>query len=176
MEMQGIEKLRDVLTTAETVLDVGAREGQHTLFCSRSNPHSNIYSFEPETRFFVLLEKNVRKEGANNVTILQNAVGSKKRVAQVGPEEESEDVDMVTVDSLGLVGCDYIRVGPAGAPPRAVLLGAANTLRRFFPVVLFDKGADGALGAHGLLSDLGYDFSDVGDSTLAVRSATSFGP
>lgn len=144
--------MRDIVLASETILDVLARDGQHTLLCSRTNPHCNIYSFEPETRFFSLLEKNVREHGAKNVTILQNAVGSRSRIAQVGPEDDQEDVEMITIDSLNLVGCDYIRIGGAARP---VLLGGINTIKRFRPSIMLEEDSQ---GAKSLLENMGYKF------------------
>lgn len=54
------------------VLDVGAFIGAHTLLSSRLvGPEGRVVAFEPDGRARARLERNLRRNGAANVTVLR---------------------------------------------------------------------------------------------------------
>jgi FkbM family methyltransferase len=51
------------------VFDVGANEGEETLFCAKRLPAGRVYSFEPNGQIRARLERNVALNGFTNVSI-----------------------------------------------------------------------------------------------------------
>lgn len=157
-------KLIPFLEKAETILDIGAHIGCHTLMYSKINSNANIYSFEPQSKLFSLLDHNLKFNNVRNVTILNNAVGND--IKQVHMESfitdgsnsntdisydgenmfnlgglsigsSGEEVSMITIDSLKLLGCDFIKIDVEGAE-KLVLLGAQNTIKKYKPVICYE--------------------------------------
>jgi FkbM family methyltransferase len=167
MEMQ--EQIHDLVMNSETILDVGARDGYDALVYSDINPQANIYCFESSAGLFLTLQKNVYASGAKNITLLQNAIGSKNKIVRLGPDEDSDDVEMITIDSLNLIGCDFIKVGTGSVPTRLVISGAINTIKRFTPAILYQKTQE----VNEILEGIGYKFTRHGANTLAISSSAS---
>jgi FkbM family methyltransferase len=67
----------------------------------------------------------------------------------LGFGEDGEEVNTVTIDSLGLDQCDFIKLDLEGAEPLA-LSGAIETIKKFYPTILFEHN-------HHQLSDKLYD-------------------
>jgi FkbM family methyltransferase len=51
------------------IFDVGANEGEETLYCAKRVPAGRVYSFEPNGQIRARLERNVSLNGFNNVSI-----------------------------------------------------------------------------------------------------------
>jgi FkbM family methyltransferase len=66
--------------TDGAVFDVGANSGQSALRLLREFPNKQIYSFEPHSRTFAELKKNIQK--CRNVTAINAALGSENCVAE----------------------------------------------------------------------------------------------
>lgn len=65
------------------VLDLGANIGYFTLIAAKLvGPEGRVFAFEPEPKNFSMLERNVRLNGYDNVTLVQMAVSDR-----VGVEE-----------------------------------------------------------------------------------------
>lgn len=61
----------------DIAVDVGANNGLETLQLSRLvGDKGHVFSFEPETKNFHVLKKNVEKNNLKNVTLLNKAVGN----------------------------------------------------------------------------------------------------
>jgi FkbM family methyltransferase len=55
----------------------------------------------------------------------------------LGFGEDGEEVSTVTIDSLNLSRCDFIKLDLEGAEPLA-LSGATETIKKFYPTILFE--------------------------------------
>ncbi len=144
------------------VLDVGAHEGLYTLFAAkRVEPGGEVWALEPSMREFSRLRHNLEINHATNVRVFQVAAGEENGAAEllVAADEHSghntlgafaysgvkeaarQSVDLRRLDDLckelGVTHLDLIKLDAEGAEHR-VLRGAANTLRLFSPVVLFE--------------------------------------
>jgi FkbM family methyltransferase len=100
----------------------------------------------------------------------------------VGFGEDGEEVKAVTIDSLSLDACDFIKLDLEGAEPLA-LIGATETIKKLHPTVLFEHnhhqlsdkmyeefGAEKKTSFE-ILSSLGYSVTPVGsDNYLAKYS------
>jgi FkbM family methyltransferase len=75
----------------------------------------------------------------------------------LGFGEDGEEVSTVTIDSLNLECCDFIKLDLEGAEPLA-LLGATETIKKFFPIVFFESN-------HHTLSDKLYEYFGASKNT-----------
>jgi FkbM family methyltransferase len=160
-----MEFLQDVVKSSKTILDIGSHAGSHTVLYKHINPDCEIYCFEPQSEMFNLLEHNISKnsfkniktfnKGVANVAIkssMSNSVldgdnvgknieyGTGKRFnlggLQIG--NGGEEIETITIDSLNLESCDYIKIDVEGFEP-LVLIGAENTIKKFKPTILFES-------------------------------------
>jgi len=160
-----INELQDIIKSSTVILDIGAHIGSHTLIYSKLNPNCIIHSFEPQTKIFELLKLNVTQNKCNNVILHNNCVGHKIRTANMSKKcvdghninkdinygsdttfnlgglqlgKDGEKVEMLTIDSLQLTGCDFIKIDVEGAEP-LVLKGGEATIKKFKPKILFEQ-------------------------------------
>jgi FkbM family methyltransferase len=153
------------LRPGDIVIDAGANIGCHTCpMAIRVAPHGFVIAIEPVDRLADRLEANCRINGIANVTVIRSAVSStvgKRRLAipSTGdanqgnaslhrppfPGGEELDLETTTIDefvaNLGLASLRLIKLDLEGDDYDA-LLGAAETLRRFRPVVAFEYHPD----------------------------------
>lgn len=161
-----------------TVLDVGGFIGTHALaFSEMVGPDGHVLSFEPQAASFALLEENVRHNHRINVRIHNAAVGSRLGDIQLAPMNvgapinfgsltiyeggtgTSGEVDVatvVTIDSLELGRCDFIKLDVEGAEDSA-LDGARDTIARLKPVIYAEcNSLSDAARSFALLTSFGY--------------------
>ena len=193
-------ELTPYIMKANTILDIGAHIGCHTIMYSKINPNANIYSFEPQSKLFSLLDANLKANDIKNVTILNNAVGNEvKRVHMSnyiadGPNNDKplvydgydqnigglslgrdgEEVSMITVDSLALTECDFIKIDVEGAE-KMVIAGAMNTIKKFKPTIFYECNHKKiasliTLTSHDMIRSLGdYEICEIGeDNFIAI--------
>ena len=193
--------LAKYVRVARTILDIGAHVGNHTVMYANLNPSAVIHSFEPQLKLYELLEKNVSINNLGNVKIYHNAIGDVNKQVQMnnfitdGPNaylrppeygtdvqfnlgglsvgENGEFVNMITIDSLNLSGCDYMKIDTEGCE-RQVFVGAQNTIRKYKPVIFYESNSkvvpsNISMSAHDILKSFGYTIRDVGsDNFLAI--------
>ena len=180
---------RPFIPAGGTVLDVGAFIGTHTLaFSWMVGPEGVVLSFEPQIRSFALLEENVRTNRRDNVRLYHAAVGAEPRRMQLDPmdirdsinfggltvhdaeggEAKGDEVEMVTIDGLGLDRCDFIKLDIEGSEDVA-LNGATTTITLLKPVIYAESNtlADAAR-SFALLHSFGY--------TLFLHVVDAFNP
>jgi FkbM family methyltransferase len=77
-------------------LDVGSNFGYHTILASKACKH--VYSFEPQTEVFKLLQKSLDSNGAKNVTAYNHALGNDNKMVTLNA------VDYSATSNFGDVG------------------------------------------------------------------------
>lgn len=130
-------------------IDLGADFGLHTLALSLLAPEGRVLSVEPDAGAFALLEENLVRNGAENVTArrvwpapavdppapldpeLGRLPSTRSRAGAKGAPCATVD-DLV--DELDVGSVDVVRVSLGGAG-LAVLDGAGRTLEKWRPVV-----------------------------------------
>ncbi len=154
--------LRPYWQQASTILDIGAHIGSHSFLYSHFNPQAKILAFEPQKEIYNVLLENMKERP--NVVPLNTCVGHMDQMTTLsqhthcgentekpivygeGPEmnlggvsigEGGQPVPMVRIDSLGLKSCDFIKLDVEGAEG-LVIQGAADTIRRFRPVICYE--------------------------------------
>jgi FkbM family methyltransferase len=143
-----------------TVVEAGANIGVHTLALARQvGAKGTVYAFEPQRIVFQTLCANMALNSVTNVHCRQEALGESPGQINVpsldyrvennfgglsltppggGPQRAGELVPMVTLDSLRLNGCDFIKADVEGME-LSVLKGAAATIARFRPVLYVEN-------------------------------------
>ena len=146
-----------ILKPGMWALDVGANIGVHSvLFGQKVGPTGRVISFEPQRIINQLLSTNVALNGLFNVQTKQVAVSSapgKLIVPQVNYFSESnfgalgfggqkwevgEEVPVITLDSLNLPACHFIKIDVEGMETE-VLKGATETLKKHRPILYVEN-------------------------------------
>ena len=153
-----IDFLESLISTGDTVLDIGAFIGTHTLaFAHRTGSRGTVYAFEPHPIYFGVLKKNVEQNALTNVRLLNLAVSDNVGHLEL-PELNAEHsgnfggavvfktspaasnlascctIDVTTVDQLGINTCNLIKIDAENMEIN-VLRGARKTLCATRPVV-----------------------------------------
>jgi FkbM family methyltransferase len=153
-----ISVLDQAVSAGMFVLDVGSYIGLHSLFLARKvGPAGRVLSFESRRLMFQTLCGNMAINSLSNVHCWNAAVGahmgeitvapqdhqtvSDMRVASLSAGGDGERVPLLTIDSLQLTRCDFIRLSQPGMEDD-VLAGAQATLARFRPSLYIHSGFD----------------------------------
>ena len=144
-----------IVQPGRTVLDIGANIGVHTIDLSRlAGPTGIVHAFEPQRLTYQTLCANIALNSRRNVFAHHAAVGDSPGtllVPALDPDERhnyggvslleqlpGERVPMLTIDSLNLTDCQFIKVDVEGMETEA-LRGAAVTLHKFRPVLYVEN-------------------------------------
>ena len=134
-------------------LDIGANIGAHTIAMSKMVGRTGmVYAFEPERIIFQTLAGNMAINSITNVYCFNKGVGKEKGTAFVpvfdyntedhyGVVELSKQglpVEIITIDSLSLPRCDFIKADVEGMELE-VLQGAEKTIKEFNPVLYIEN-------------------------------------
>jgi len=79
-----VDLMRSLVRPGDTVLDVGANIGCHTLYLSRAvGPTGKVLAFEPDVENLTLLQENLRTNRCDNVIVFPFALGSENGIRQL---------------------------------------------------------------------------------------------
>jgi FkbM family methyltransferase len=149
------EVFRQVVRNGSTVLEVGANIGAHTVPIAQwAGPSGRVIAFEPQRIVYQTLCANIALNSLLNVHCVQQAVGSEPGSIVVphlnyqaennfgglslGGFTNGERVPLVTIDSLQLQSCDFIKLDVEGMEREAILGGRA-TLEKFKPILYVEN-------------------------------------
>ena len=141
--------LSQVIRPGMTVVEVGANIGLLTVpFARYVAPGGKVIAFEPQRIVYQMLCGNIALNALDNVFAHNTAVGRAPGSISVPPvnyeqpgnfggvelsgSAVGEPVPLVTIDSLALERCDFMKIDVEGME-LDVLVSAAETLRRFRP-------------------------------------------
>jgi FkbM family methyltransferase len=150
-----VDLFRQVVQPGQVVIEVGANIGAHTVFLAKQVGTSGVVvAFEPQRLVFQTLCANVSLNSLPNVVALQQAVGAEPGTVKVpeldwnrennfgglslGEYEKGDDVPVVTLDSLKMRRCDFIKVDVEGMEEQA-LRGGEGLIRRLKPVLYVEN-------------------------------------
>jgi FkbM family methyltransferase len=141
-----------------TVVDVGGYIGDHTeYYVNRVGRTGKVYAFEPNPPAFECLEFNMAKY--TNVAVLNVGASDKPHGiglatdANMGASHaiEGDEVKCITIDSLGLTECHFIKMDCEGMEIKA-LDGAKATIAKHRPTMLIEVNR-GALKRQGVSAE-----------------------
>jgi FkbM family methyltransferase len=174
---QEVQLFRAVVQPGQTVLDVGANIGAHSVALARLvTATGKVLAFEPQRDLFYALCGNVAQNNLPQVRCYLAAVGetpgtiavpeldgdAQQNYGGVGLADglgsaRSEPVTLMRIDELQLPACHFIKVDVEGMEER-VLMGAEHTIRRFRPLLYVeDDRADRSGDLRACLFELGYE-------------------
>ncbi len=147
-----------VLQEGQTVLDVGANIGVHTVFLAKKvGLKGTVFAFEPQRHAYHLLCANIALNSLSNVHSFRCGVGEKKAhcfIPDFEPDvernygalsiedgEDGEKIKIVSIDSLDLPACHLIKIDVEGMESK-VLLGAKKTLEKFKPMLFMENNRE----------------------------------
>ena len=140
-----------IIRRGDIIVEVGANIGSHTVHLAQLvGEDGKVYAFEPQRLVFQLLAGNMAMNNLNNVYCMQNCVADKHGVAKVPVLDvtkvqnwgglslnegyEGEDVETITLDSLNLSRCDFLKIDAEGMEEQ-VLKGAEHLIDTCQPII-----------------------------------------
>lgn len=157
--------LKPFIISSKDILDIGSHIGYHSLAYSSINPNARIYAFEPQSKVFDLLVKNISNNSISNIKAYNCAVsniegifslsegisdgenpntrieyGTEKKfnLGGVSLGKNGEQVKTITIDSLDLDGLDFVKIDVEGAES-LVMMGGIETIKKYRPVICFES-------------------------------------
>ena len=135
----------------DCVVEVGANIGAHTVHLAQIVGDAGVvWAFEPQRLVFQLLAGNIAINGLRNVYCRQNCVSNQPGIIKVPvldaekiqnwggvsmlDNPEGEPVEAVTLDSLNLPRCDFLKIDVEGMELQ-VLEGASHLIDRYQPII-----------------------------------------
>ena len=165
-----------VLKPGMVFVDVGANDGYYTLFAARRvGPSGRVVAAEPSSRERAHLQRNLGRNGLDNVSVVPAAIGAASGLADLHlahgvhaghntlgsfahddvVRASLERVPIEPLDAviarLGLAQVDFVKIDVEGAEAR-VITGAAAVLKAMRPFLLLEIN-DKALRAQGNCAD-----------------------
>lgn len=171
-----IDFLLSLIKPGNTVLDVGANIGSHTIpFSQKVGLTGEVYSFEPQKVLFDILRQNINMSGVMVIWASQSAVGAHDRIMVDLPELDYKDefnfggvslkekiyekyiqVPLITIDSLKLRACHLIKADVEGFESE-VIKGSLETIKKFKPYIYLENNRPEQLTSiQMMLQSLGY--------------------
>ncbi len=172
-----VQLFSQIIKPTDTVVEVGANIGSHTLAISRLASEGRVHAFEPQPYVFSLLQKNIVDNGLTNITHWNVAVGSE--VGRVSMPYLSANmhsptnfgaisidtisdrrvgVPLLKIDAIQEIQkIDFLKIDVEGFEPQ-VLEGARSAIQKFRPIVFIESRnrEDHTLAINSFFGSLGY--------------------
>jgi FkbM family methyltransferase len=152
-----IQAMRPHVKLGDTVIDVGANIGTHTVaFANMVGPTGTVHAFEPQRRLYQMLSGNVALNALEPVYCHQAAVGDAmgemqlpalpspdvtfnfSAVSLMQDDKSGDTVPLVTLDSLELAQCSMVKIDVEGMET-LVLAGAKRLIETCKPVIYVEN-------------------------------------
>jgi len=150
-----VELFRQAVQPGNTVIEVGANIGAHTLFLAQQVTQTGaVVAFEPQRIVFQTLCANMAINSVRNVFAFQQAVGAKPGSVKIPPldytkennygglalggYEVGEEVPVVRLDDFNFSACNFLKIDVEGME-QAVLEGAKTLISKFRPVMYVEN-------------------------------------
>ena len=176
---------KEYINKDSVVLDIGANLGCHTvplsLLCKE------VLAFEPQEKIYDLLKQTIDYNKLDNVKLFNNIVsdGSKEveefvnsgcgrggttshrpRLSGIITTEKC-----ITIDSLNLVKCDFIKIDVEGSE-WSVLEGGTETIKKYMPIIILEtwNSKKNMVKLNKYCNEYGYSFEYLkGDNYLLTK-------
>jgi FkbM family methyltransferase len=154
--------LNRILTPEMVFLDIGANQGEYSLFAAKRLKSGRVIAFEPMSFFYHQLNENIDLNKFRNIEVLncglsdrtgavpiymgeENSIGEHEGLATIFPTKERarfvEEIKLKVFDDitelLKIIRIDVVKIDVEGAE-LSVLKGMAKALKKFRPIVLIE--------------------------------------
>jgi len=184
--------LEEIIKQGNTVIDVGANQGEYSLWAAKNTgPSGKVIAFEPMDDLFVQLKNNFALNPSYRNTLTPNKnglsdkpgklnlfgkAGDNEGVNTMFPTQSHtvliQEINLDTLDNqLNQLKCgqvDFIKIDVEGAELH-VLKGARETLNKYKPSLLIEINSEACLAGgykpeeiFEILRPLGYRFEKIG--------------
>lgn len=168
--------MRSILDIGDTVLEIGANMGSHTLALAKHvGNEGKVIAIEAQRLMFQSVCANIAMNSLQNVHAYNIAIGEQEGILKVSeldpqmnqnfggyrPKENTGETEVAlrTVDSLKIDKCKLIKMDIEGMELEA-LKGAKETLSRLQPVLFFESHGEEVKSIADFLKDFGYTIYD----------------
>jgi len=177
---------KELILPGNTVLDIGAYLGTHTVaFSQLVGETGRVISFEPQTDIFILLNKTIEENNITNVETHNKAVydkntkimfsntnNGKASISHIRPRLPNPDkkkTDAITIDSLKLKKCDFMKIDVEKCE-WVVLDGAEETITKYRPIIFIEifKIPTNLQKLRKFTQDHNYSFTNVGGADFVL--------
>ena len=185
-EPEQTQAFQKIIRPGDVIFDVGAHYGYYTLLCSTlAGPNGKVFAFEPSPGNIPRLQKHIRLNHCDNVTVLEVALSDHEGRARFDNRAGSGtghlspsgriEVPITTLDTLSTPwpAPNVVKIDCEGAEVE-VLRGSEKTIRSAKPAIfLSTHGDELKQTCFNLLEQWGYRGSQLhGDDFLFVRTLT----
>ncbi|MND45949.1 hypothetical protein D3C80_368170 [compost metagenome] len=147
VQIAHLERALEFVPGRLVAVDGGANVGSWTK--KMAQYFSAVHSFEPNPDAFACLARNVDDWGVAKIaTAYAKGLSDQHEFVSIGTKEGARtvtgkivgkgDIECITIDSLGLAECSFLKLDLEGYEHRA-LAGAADTIRRCKPWILVEN-------------------------------------
>lgn len=156
----------------DTVVDIGANIGNHTLYFANECHAGKIYSFEPIPKTFEILEKNIEINNLQDIVTLHNVgladnntngairgwdktnIGGTR--LGIATKNDKKTIPLRTLDSIDIPEkINFIKID-VEAMDTYVLRGAINRIKKDKPVIEMESFPEERVESEAILKSLGY--------------------
>jgi FkbM family methyltransferase len=150
--------LHKFLKSSMTFIDIGANQGEYSLFAAKRLTSGKVLAFEPLPSILQVFRKNIELNGFGNIEVFPVGLSDTEgtfRIYDIGDDNEglatiypgerksnsSFDVKLQTLDQIvsqsGVASVDFIKIDIEGGELKA-LQGSIATIGKFKPVLLVE--------------------------------------
>ena len=156
--------LEKYLKTGDTFIDVGANQGEYSLWAARKvGTNGKVVSFEPMPQLFDQLTANIRLNESFQKTISPVTEKFSIELGKIQLDTLDEQIEELKINKV-----NFLKIDVEGAELQ-VLKGALNTLKKHLPILLLEINKDACIAGGYLPEDIlellkpfNYSFSKIG--------------
>jgi len=163
----------------QVFIDVGAHIGTYTIpIAKQVGSKGKVIAFEPHPKSSEMLERSIKINHLENVTLIKKPVTDQKKKVKFGISNqptissiyfnkdtkykiELEGIDLDScVNEIKLTRLDWIKIDAEGSEID-VLNGARQILKKYSPRIIMEIVEENQLKAKEILTSLGYEFKSI---------------
>ena len=160
----------------KTILDIGANIGNHSIYFAKECNAAKVISFEPISKTFEILKRNIELNNLQNIIIPYNwgigdtyshALASEYNLSNIGGTSlhnaYNGEIETYSIDELNIdENIALIKIDVEGFEEK-VIRGALKTIEKNMPMIMVEawENSNTIFSIIGMLYKLGYDFKQI---------------
>lgn len=149
-EIEILKSWNRYLSSVNTILDIGANIGNHSIYWAQNENVTKIFAFEPLKSTFEILERNIKCNDIRKVEIFQMGVGDKESFAKIDNQDPNNlgatslrkidyktDIRIISIDDFlndKNYSIDLVKIDVEGFEV-LVLNGMFYTIKKYKPII-----------------------------------------